>query len=635
MADFSYSEDTELKELNDRVRQEPEEFEHWEKLIARAEEQEGGLNRNSSESAIAGVREVYDLFLARFPLFFGYWKKYADLEFAIAGPEAAELVYERGVASIGISVDLWANYCGFKTETSHDFDVIREMVCSVRYPTSLLVVTRLTQYTSGFVSADARLLHLDPSFIFTPTHIRAITRLFQRGADCVGLDFLAHPFWDKYIEFEERIEAQGNIFKILERVVHIPMHQYARYFERYRNMAATRPVAQLAPEPLLKQFSAEIIQENAGKPMTELETERELRLKIDKFNMEIFKQTQTETTKRWTYEQEIKRPYYHVTELDEPQLANWRRYLDFEEGERDYARTRFLYERCLVTAANYEEFWFRYTRWQLANDKKEEVRNIYQRASCTFVPISKPDIRLAYAAFEESLERVDVAIEIHEAILTRLKSDVETIISLVNVQRRQHGLEVAIQVLNNHLVNTAYSIEVKGQLMVEWTRLSSLSSEPGETRKLYQRYCDQYLDSEHFWQSWLLFELKQRDNAKNARAVLGNIRQKTRLSRALVGELAVSYMTFLKEQGGKDAMKEYVEIDLEINGPISVQHSRKRKLGEEAFIGFHAKHGDLAMTGLPPSLSRTTTSLIPSTTTVLLGLMYIKDCRDWMVPESG
>ena len=35
-------------------------------------------------------------------------------------------VYERGVASIGISVDLWANYCGFKVETSHDGDVIRE-----------------------------------------------------------------------------------------------------------------------------------------------------------------------------------------------------------------------------------------------------------------------------------------------------------------------------------------------------------------------------------------------------------------------------------------------------------------------------------------------------------------------------
>ena len=57
-----------------------------------AEAQEGGLHRNSSPGAIASTREVYDKFLARFPLFFGYWKKYADLEFSIAGTEAAEMV---------------------------------------------------------------------------------------------------------------------------------------------------------------------------------------------------------------------------------------------------------------------------------------------------------------------------------------------------------------------------------------------------------------------------------------------------------------------------------------------------------------------------------------------------------------
>ncbi len=87
---------------------------------------EGGLNRNSSPQSIAATREIYDRFLAKFPLLFGYWKKYADLEFSIAGTEAAEMVYERGVASITNSVDLWTNYCAFKVETSHDSDVIRE-----------------------------------------------------------------------------------------------------------------------------------------------------------------------------------------------------------------------------------------------------------------------------------------------------------------------------------------------------------------------------------------------------------------------------------------------------------------------------------------------------------------------------
>lgn len=57
-----------------------------------AESLEGGLNRNSNPQAITTARHAYDRFLAKFPLLFGYWKKYADMEFSITGTEAAEMV---------------------------------------------------------------------------------------------------------------------------------------------------------------------------------------------------------------------------------------------------------------------------------------------------------------------------------------------------------------------------------------------------------------------------------------------------------------------------------------------------------------------------------------------------------------
>jgi len=60
--------------------------------VRTGESLEGGINRNSSSQAITAVRDIYDRFLAKFPLLFGYWKKYADLEFSIAGTEAAEMV---------------------------------------------------------------------------------------------------------------------------------------------------------------------------------------------------------------------------------------------------------------------------------------------------------------------------------------------------------------------------------------------------------------------------------------------------------------------------------------------------------------------------------------------------------------
>ncbi len=67
-------------------------FETWEKLVRACEGLEGGLNRNSSPQALATLRDAFDRFLLKYPLLFGYWKKYADLEFNISGPESAEMV---------------------------------------------------------------------------------------------------------------------------------------------------------------------------------------------------------------------------------------------------------------------------------------------------------------------------------------------------------------------------------------------------------------------------------------------------------------------------------------------------------------------------------------------------------------
>lgn len=536
MADYSYGgseeENAELKKLEIDLIDDPDSFETWEKLVRAGEALEGGINRNSNPQAITTARSVYDRFLAKFPLLFGYWKKYADLEFSITGTEAADMVYERGVASISPSVDLWTNYCSFKAETSHDADVIRE--------------------------------------------------LFERGAKSVGLDFLAHPFWDKYIEFEERVESYENIFAILGRVIHIPMHQYARYFERYRQSAQTRPLVELASPEVLSQFRAEIEAASAHVPpgaKAEAEIERDLRLRLDTYHLDIFSKTQTETTKRWTYESEIKRPYFHVTELDEGQLSNWRRYLDFEESEGSYERTQFLYERCLVTCAHYDEFWQRYARWMGAQSgKEEEVRNIYQRASCLYVPIANPATRLQYAYFEEMTGRVDVAKDIHDAILMHLPNHVETIVSLSNISRRHGGLDAAIDVYKAQLGSPQGDMGTKAALVAEWARLLwKIKGSPEEARQVFQKNQQYYLDSRAFWTSYLSFELEQPTSATTEsvqydriKQVIDDIRSKSALSTDTVKELVQIYMTYLLERGTTDAAKEYMALDREVHGPVSV-----------------------------------------------------------------
>jgi pre-mRNA-processing factor 39 len=127
MADFGRDDEfAAIRKINADLETDPDNFDLWENLIKTCESLEGGLNRNSSPQALEHFRNSFDRFLHKFPLLFGYWKKYADMEFNIAGPESAEMVYERGTASITNSVDLWTDYCAFKMETTHNPDLVRE-----------------------------------------------------------------------------------------------------------------------------------------------------------------------------------------------------------------------------------------------------------------------------------------------------------------------------------------------------------------------------------------------------------------------------------------------------------------------------------------------------------------------------
>ena len=402
-------------------------------------------------------------------------------------------------------------------------------------------------------------------------------RLFERAALFVGLDFLAHPFWDKYIEYEERQEAPEKVFAILSRVIHIPMHQYARYYEKFRTQSHLRPLTELVTADIVSQFRAEAEAEAApyGVVKTELEVERDIRAKIDAMFYEVFQKTQTETTKRWTYESEIKRPYFHVTELESQQLVNWRKYLDFEEAEGDISRVTSLYERCLVTCAFYDEFWFRYARWMLAQEnKEEEVRNIYLRGATLFVPISRPGIRLQFAYFEEMCGRVDVARAIHEAVLLKLPNCVEAIVSWGNLERRQSGLEAAIEVYKAQIDSPEVDIFTKAALVTEWANLLwTVKGSVDEARTVFLKNVQWYADSRHFWQKWLDFELAQptsieqeAEHSERIKTVFDEMRTRSRMSAATKKELYEVYLSYLQQRGGKEAMKQFLLIDREMFG---------------------------------------------------------------------
>lgn len=134
------------------------------------------------------------------------------------------------------------------------------------------------------------------------------------------------------------------------------MHQYARYYEKWRGLRSNMKPSEALDAHTLKVFKAEI-----GQSLSPDEMESALKEKLDAQTKAVYKKTQEGTNSRWVYEAEIKRPYFHVKPLDAVQLNNWSKYLDFEENAGDLNRIRALYERCLVPCVS-DAVWIFYQR---------------------------------------------------------------------------------------------------------------------------------------------------------------------------------------------------------------------------------------------------------------------------------
>lgn len=96
-----------------------------------------------------------------------------------------------------------------------------------------------------------------------------------------------------------------------------------------------------------------------------------------------------------------------------------------------------------------------------------------------------------------------------------------------------------------------------------------------EARQVYQKNHHWYLDSRYFWINWLQFEMEQPTSAETEsvnheriRQVMEDIRRKSHLPLSIIKDLAHHYMVYLMERGSKDASKEFLLLDKEVNGYV-------------------------------------------------------------------
>lgn len=184
------------------------------------------------------------------------------------------------------------------------------------------------------------------------------------------------------------------------------------------------------------------------------------------------------------YEDDISRRYFHIKPLAQGEMRAWTEYLTYMEkrASKDslsLARTIKTFERCLVSAAIYPQFWIRYSKFLVKHGMVEEARASLVTATSNYCR-KKSKVFIAYAAFEEIHGgNIQLARELLQKVITRLScGDVSVVLLGVNLERR-------------HAVNSDYS-KAESVFTNALEDCYKISVKPGEESKRILRRKPQF-----------------------------------------------------------------------------------------------------------------------------------------------
>uniref|UniRef100_T1JL07 Suppressor of forked domain-containing protein n=1 Tax=Strigamia maritima TaxID=126957 RepID=T1JL07_STRMM len=362
-------------------------------------------------------------------------------------------VFEKGVAAVPLSVDLWLHYLNFY-KTQHKDD---------------------------------------------PDGEEKVRELFEYATAAAGMEFKSDRLWEMYLHWETEQKQLANVTGVYDRLLSTPSHLYSHHFEKFQEFVNNNdpkeivsaeeyaPLRQDIVNTKTKEDDQEPIiggetpppgmeddappgddsvpaQEKA--PQVDEETAT-LRRKIIESRRQLYKANEEEVSKRWAFEEGIKRPYFHVKPLERAQLKNWRDYLDFEIENGSQDRVAILFERCMIACALYEDLWTKYAKY-LETFSEEGARNVYSRACNIHLP-KKPNIHMAWAAFEERLGNFTTAWEILDNLERTLPNYLPVVFRRINLERRQ-GNKAEVEELYKAYIEQAKSKELASHYACKFAR---------------------------------------------------------------------------------------------------------------------------------------------------------------------
>ncbi|WMV15666.1 hypothetical protein MTR67_009051, partial [Solanum verrucosum] len=350
--------------LKDMISGGSEDLDSWNSLISEIEKT---YPDDSNTICLA-----FDSFLSKFPLCHWHWKRYAYHEARLCNAEKAVEIFERAVESTPFSVGLWVDYCTFAVSSFED-----------------------------------------------PFDIR---RLFTKGISLVGKDYFCHVLWDKYMSFEFSQEKWGFLTLVYVQALRFPTKKLHKYYENFKKLVTNLEEEILhltddSREVQLKELSdATVVLSNKeiAQVVKDLQdpSDGSVRLKaLYRYRYcgdQLYQKACQLEEKIKSFESNIQRRYFQATPLDNDELKNWHHYLDFVEKQDDFDWALKLYERCLISCANYPEFWIRYVDFMETRGGRELAMFALERATKVFSK-NVPEIHLFTARYMEQIGDPDGA----------------------------------------------------------------------------------------------------------------------------------------------------------------------------------------------------------------------------------
>lgn len=301
---------------------------------------------------------------------------------------------------------------------------------------------------------------------------------YERALNVCGLEFRSDKLWEAYIKWETEGKRLRRVVKIFDRLLATPTLGYNSHFGSFSDLMRAHPLDELLEADVLKELK-QGGEEEKGKNDP---TEDQLRNRYINLRKEIHEAAVREVTNRWTFEEGVKRPYFHVKPLERCQLKNWSDYLDYEVGRGDRRRIIVLFERCLIACALYEEYWQRFVRFLMGDEAGAEekgdavvdpevirmTRDVYERA-CTIHHKEKPRLHLMWSAFEECHGRIEKAAEILANIDEVAPNLLQVEYRRINVERRRGNYDKCEELFRRY-VAAAKNQQVASSLVIKHAR---------------------------------------------------------------------------------------------------------------------------------------------------------------------